>query len=174
MAVWKQGKQGKQEKMDKVKILFVCMGNICRSPAAEAVMKKMAAEAGYADRFFIDSAGTLDYHEGEPADSRMKLCASLRGYRLTSLSRPVKADDFYTFDLIIGMDDTNIHDLRKRAPEPRLLDRIHQMTEYAQGLSYSHVPDPYCGGAEGFTLALDIIEDACRGLMDAIFSSRDN
>jgi protein-tyrosine phosphatase len=150
------------------------MGNICRSPAAEAVMKKMVQEAGYADRFLIDSAGTLDYHEGEPADSRMKLCASLRGYRLTSLSRPVKANDFYQFDWIVGMDDTNVRDLEKRAPEPGLRAKIHQLTEYAQRLTYDHVPDPYCGGAEAFTLALDIIEDACRGLMDVIFSYRDS
>ncbi|MDR3141921.1 MAG: low molecular weight phosphotyrosine protein phosphatase [Tannerellaceae bacterium] len=162
------------KKQEKIKILFVCMGNICRSPAAEAIMKKIVQDAGYAERFFIDSAGILNYHEGEPADPRMKLCASLRGYKLTSLSRPVETGDFYNFDLIVGMDNTNIRDLKKRAPEPGLLARIRQMTEYSQELSYDHVPDPYCGGAEGFTLALDIIEDACRGLMNAIFSSRDN
>jgi protein-tyrosine phosphatase len=162
------------KKQEKIKILFVCMGNICRSPAAEAIMKKMVQEAGYEDRFFIDSAGMLDYHEGEPADSRMKLCASLRGYKLMSLSRPVETDDFYNFDLLIGMDDTNIHDLKRRAPDAGSLTKIHQMTEYAQKLSYTHVPDPYCGGAEGFTLVLDILEDACRGLMDTIFSSQDN
>ncbi|MDR1200073.1 MAG: low molecular weight phosphotyrosine protein phosphatase [Tannerellaceae bacterium] len=162
------------KKQEKIKILFVCMGNICRSPAAEAVMKKIVQDAGYEDRFFIDSAGMLDYHEGEPADSRMKLCASLRGYKLTSLSRPVKTDDFYDFNLLIGMDDTNINDLKRKAPDAQSLAKIHQMTEYSQKRQYDHVPDPYCGGAEGFTLALDIIEDACRGLMDTIFSFQDN
>jgi protein-tyrosine phosphatase len=162
------------KKQEKIRILFVCMGNICRSPAAEAIMKKMVQEAGYEDRFFIDSAGMLDYHEGEPADSRMKLCASLRGYRLTSLSRPVETDDFYDFDLLIGMDDTNIHYLKKKAPDAGSLAKIHQMTEYAQKQSHTYVPDPYSGGAEGFTLVIDILEDACRGLMDTIFSSQDN
>jgi protein-tyrosine phosphatase len=162
-------------KQEKIKILFVCMGNICRSPAAEAIMKKIVQDAGYEERFLIDSAGILDYHEGEPADSRMKLCASLRGYKLTSLSRPVETGDFYKFDLIIGMDNTNIHDLKKKAPEAGLLSKIHQITEYSQKLLlYNHVPDPYCEGAEGFTRALDIIEDACGGLMNTIFASQDS
>jgi protein-tyrosine phosphatase len=159
---------------EKIKILFVCMGNICRSPAAEAIMKKIVKEAGYEDRFFIDSAGILGYHEGEPADSRMKLCASLRGYKLTSLSRPVETADFYNFDLLIGMDDTNIHNLKRKAPDAASLARIHKMTEYSQKQSYTHVPDPYCGESEGFTRVVDILEDACQGLMDAIFSSQDN
>jgi protein-tyrosine phosphatase len=161
-------------KQEKMKILFVCLGNICRSPLAEAILKKMTRDAGYEDRFFIDSAGTAAYHRGDPADSRMKLCASFRGYKLTSLSRPVETNDFYTFDLLIGMDDENVRDLKRKAPDAASLARIHQMTEYAQNPSYHCVPDPYYGDAADFTLALDILEDACRGLMHTIFSSPDN
>lgn len=159
---------------EKIKILFVCLGNICRSPSAEAVMKKIVQDAGYENRFFIDSAGIAAYHKGELADSRMKLCADFRGYKLTSRSRPVETNDFYNFDLIIGMDDNNIRDLERKAPDAESLAKIHRMTEYAQKLSYDHVPDPYYGGATGFTLVIDILEDACQGLINTIFSSQDN
>lgn len=165
MAVKEQG---------KIKILFVCLGNICRSPAAEAVMKRIVKDAGYEERFFIDSAGIAAYHKGEPADSRMKMCASLHGLKITSLSRPVKTDDFYDFDLIIGMDDNNISDLKRKAPDAESLSKIHRMTEYSRKLSYDYVPDPYYGGADGFELVLDILQDACQGLMESIFSSQDN
>ena len=97
------------------KILFVCLGNICRSSSAEGVMKHLVEEAGRADEFLIDSAGILSYHQGELPDSRMRAHAARRGYNLTHLSRPVRTEDFYNFDLIIGMDDRNIDDLKDRA-----------------------------------------------------------
>ncbi len=161
-------------KQEKIRILFVCLGNICRSPSAEGIMKKMVKDAGYEDRFYIDSAGIASYHKGELPDSRMSLCASLRGYKLDSRSRPVKTNDFYDFDLIIGMDDQNIDDLRRKAPDAESLNKIHRMTEYAKNMSYDHVPDPYYGGAAGFELVIDILEDACKGLLESIFSVRDN
>ncbi|MDR0431310.1 MAG: low molecular weight phosphotyrosine protein phosphatase [Tannerellaceae bacterium] len=161
-------------KQGKIKILFVCLGNICRSPAAEGVMKRLIKEAGYESRFFVDSAGTAAYHEGEPADSRMRMCASSRGLKLTSRSRPVGIEDFYDFDYIIGMDNSNLDDLKREAPDVESLAKIHKMTDYSCKLSYDHVPDPYYGGTDGFTLVLNILEDACRGLMESIISSLDN
>ena len=101
---------------DKKKILFVCLGNICRSSSAEGVMKHLIEQAGREDEFVIDSAGILSYHQGELPDSRMCAHAARRGYNLTHRSRPVRTDDFYNFDLIIGMDDRNIDDLKERGP----------------------------------------------------------
>lgn len=151
--------------MDKIKILFVCLGNICRSPSAEGIMKKLVKERGLEDRFYIDSAGLLDYHEGELPDSRMRAHASTRGYNLNSLSRPVKCNDFFDFDLIIGMDDYNISNLKRLVPDHECLKKIHQMTEFCTKYDVDHVPDPYYEGSEGFELVLDLLEDACEGLL---------
>lgn len=155
----------------KYKILFVCLGNICRSPSAEAVMKKLVKDAGMEDRFLIDSAGIIGYHEGEPADPRMRTHAIRRGYRLDSISRPVRTQDFYDFDLIIGMDNRNIDDLKEKAPDLVTEQKIHQMMEYSTNGLYDYVPDPYYSGAEGFELVLDLLEDACRGLLARVISS---
>lgn len=153
------------EKKKEYKILFVCLGNICRSPSAEAVMKKLVKDAGLEKSFFIDSAGIMGYHEGERADDRMRGHAARRGYVLDSISRPVRTQDFYDFDLIIGMDDRNVDDLKQKAPDLESLAKIHQMTEYSRNKLYDHVPDPYYGGASGFELVLDLLEDACAGLL---------
>lgn len=151
--------------MDKIKILFVCLGNICRSPAAEAIMKYKLEEKGLNDRFLIDSAGILDYHEGELPDSRMRAHGSKRGYQLDSHSRPVKYDDFFNFDLIIGMDDRNIEALKRKAPDAESAAKIKRMTDFCRNIPSDHVPDPYYGGAEGFENVLNILEDACEGLI---------
>ena len=143
------------------KILFVCLGNICRSPSAEAVMKKLVKDAGLDNYIEVDSAGIMGYHEGERADQRMRAHASRRGYMLDSISRPVRTTDFYDFDLIIGMDDRNIDDLKRKAPDLESVAKIHQMTEYSRNKLYDHVPDPYYGGTSGFELVLDLLEDAC-------------
>lgn len=156
----------------KHKILFVCLGNICRSPSAEAVMKKLVKDARMENRIEIDSAGILGYHEGERADSRMRAHASRRGYQLDSISRPVRPSDFYDFDLIVGMDDRNITDLKQMAPDLETTGKIHQMTEYSRNKLYDYVPDPYYSGAEGFELVLDLLEDACAGLLDELKSDR--
>ena len=156
------------------KILFVCLGTICRSPSAEAVMKKLVKDAGLDNYIEVDSAGIMGYHEGERADQRMRAHASRRGYVLDSISRPVRTTDFYDFDLIIGMDDRNIDDLKRKAPDLESVAKIHQMTEYSRNKLYDHVPDPYYGGASGFELVLDLLEDACGGLLETISSGRDN
>lgn len=160
--------------MEKYKILFVCLGNICRSPSAEAVMKKLVKDAGLEKSVFIDSAGIMGYHEGERADERMRAHATRRGYVLNSLSRPVRTQDFYDFDLIIGMDDRNIDDLKRKAPDLESVAKIRQMTEYCRNKLYDYVPDPYYGGASGFELVLDLLEDACGGLLETISSNQDN
>lgn len=155
-------------KQEKIRLLFVCLGNICRSPSAEAVMKKLVKDAGLDDRIEVDSAGILGYHEGEMADSRMRVHAARRGYQLTSLSRPVRMDDFFDFDLIIGMDNRNIEDLKQKAPDQESVMKIHQMTDYSHNKLYDYVPDPYYGGDSGFELVLDLLEDACAGLLEDI------
>ena len=129
-------------------------------------MKKLATEQGVAGKFQIDSAGLINYHEGEPADPRMRAHAARRGYTIDSISRPVRTSDFYDFDLIIGMDDRNIDELKRKAPDLNTEKKIHRMTEYANSKLYDHVPDPYYSGAEGFELVLDLLEDACKGLLD--------
>ncbi|RHJ91137.1 low molecular weight protein-tyrosine-phosphatase [Parabacteroides bouchesdurhonensis] len=156
------------ESTTEYKILFVCLGNICRSPSAEAVMKKLVRDAGLQDRFEIDSAGLIGYHEGEPADSRMRAHASRRGYSLDSISRPVRMSDFYHFDLIIGMDDSNIDKLKQMAPDLESEAKVRRMTDFCCNKLYDYVPDPYYSGAEGFELVLDLLEDACAGLLASL------
>ena len=121
---------------------------------------------GLGDRIEIDSAGIAGYHEGDRADSRMRAHAARRGYVLDSISRPVRQWDFHDFDLIIGMDDQNITDLKRMAPDLESVAKIHQMTEFSRNKLYDHVPDPYYSGAEGFELVLDLLEDACAGLLE--------
>ncbi len=126
----------------------------------------MLKEAGCEERFVVDSAGISSYHRGELPDGRMRAHAARRGYDLTHRSRPVRTDDFYDFDLIIGMDDRNIDDLKERAPSDAEWKKIRRMTEFCTKFVHAdHVPDPYYGGAEGFEYVLDILEDACAGLL---------
>lgn len=154
--------------MEKKKLLFVCLGNICRSPAAEGIMKKKVKEAGLENFIEVDSAGITGYHEGELPDQRMRTYAARRGYQLISRSRPVKYNDFFEFDLIIGMDDSNIRHLMQKAPNPESQQKIHRMTDYCKKYANDHIPDPYYGGANGFELVLDLLEDSCDGLLEII------
>ncbi len=155
--------------MDKNKILFVCLGNICRSPSAEAVMKAKLEEHGLSNKYYVDSAGITGFHAGEPADSRMKQHAIRRNYHLTSISRPVDPKyDFKEFDYVIGMDDQNIRDLNNLAKSPEDKKKISRMTDYCSKYVHDSVPDPYYGGASGFELVLDLLEDACEGLINKI------
>ena len=143
------------------RILFVCLGNICRSSSAEEIMRTLVKKAGLEHEIEVDSAGILSYHEGELPDSRMRMHASRRGYDLTHRSRPVKTLDFFEFDMLIGMDDRNIQDLTDRSPDLDSLKKIHRMTDFCRTKVVDHVPDPYYGGAQGFENVLDILEDAC-------------
>jgi len=153
--------------MEKKKILFVCLGNICRSPSAEAVFRGLVKDAGVEDRFEIDSAGTSAWHAGEPADERMQIHAQKRGYKLTSISRKFDPEaDFNHFDMIIGMDDENFETLKRMARNRDDLHKIYKMTDFRKEWNYTEVPDPYYGGDEGFELVLDLLEDSCEGLLE--------
>ena len=151
-----------------MKILFVCLGNICRSSSAEEVMRTFIKREGLEEKIEVDSAGILNYHQGELPDSRMRMHAYHRGYELTHRSRPVCTEDFLTFDMIIGMDDRNIQDLKERAPSPETEKKISRMADYCRTKMVDYVPDPYYGGAQGFETVLDILEDACEGLLEEI------
>lgn len=154
---------------DHISILFVCLGNICRSPAAEGVMQAVVDEEGAAARFTIDSAGTGDYHIGDLPDRRMIIHARRRGYELTHRCRQVRAYDFDDFDIIVAMDASNERNLRRIAPSPEAEAKIVQMAEFVDIASrYDHIPDPYYEGAEGFELVLDLLQSACRNLYDAL------
>lgn len=149
------------------KVLFVCLGNICRSPAAQGVMQAIADAEGDSDRWIIDSAGTGDYHTGDLPDKRMRVHAQRRGYSLTHRARQVRESDFDDFDLIVPMDASNERNLRRLAPTPEAEDKIVPMAAWIDMASrYDHVPDPYYEGAEGFELVLDLLEDGCRNLFD--------
>lgn len=150
------------------KILFVCLGNICRSPMAEAVMRKLVKDRGLETEFELDSAGLISYHEGEGADPRMKSHAYRHGYNLTHISRPVKELDFEVFDLIVGMDDSNWDRLHRLAPTMEAEEKIVRMTDYCRTHVIDHVPDPYYGGAQGFENVIEILEDACEGLLESL------
>lgn len=150
------------------RILFICLGNICRSCTAEEIMRTVLQREGLDKVIKVDSAGLISYHQGEQADPRMRSHALRRGYHITHLSRPVRMTDFYDFDLIIGMDDSNISRLHDLAPSLEAEDKIHRMTEYCTRMVADHVPDPYYGGAQGFENVIDILEDACEGLLQTI------
>ena len=158
--------------MTKTKILFVCMGNICRSPSAEAVFKGIVKNSGVSHNFEIDSAGTTGYHVGQNADRRMLSHAIKRGFNLTSISRKFYPEtDFDHFDYIIGMDDENMFDLKNMVRNEADLNKLYKMTDYSKKLDYNEVPDPYYGGDAGFELVLDLLEDSCEGLLEKVTQS---
>lgn len=157
------------KKKDKIKILFVCLGNICRSPAAEGVMKAVVDEHDDSARFEIDSAGTGNYHIGELPDQRMRIHARRRGYELTHRCRQVRPSDFDEFDLIIAMDENNRRNLKRLAPTIEAEKKIIMMADFADlATRYDHIPDPYYEGAEGFELVLDLLQSACANLYNAL------
>lgn len=151
--------------MAQKSILFVCLGNICRSPSAEGIMKSIVHVQNLDSKYRIDSAGIIGVHAGEPADSRMRRHASARGYNLTSISRQISVADFDMFDLIIGMDSQNLNDLHAIAQTDIHHSKIKRMTDFCTRINIDRVPDPYYGGAEGFEQVIDILEDACSGLL---------
>nr|WP_175800933.1 low molecular weight protein-tyrosine-phosphatase [Burkholderia anthina] len=154
--------------MNRVAICFVCLGNICRSPTAEGVMRHQIGAAGLADRIAIDSAGTGDWHVGEPPDTRAQAAAHTRGYDLSALrARQVSAADFERFDLLLAMDEANLAELRRRCP-PEYRDKVRLLMEFAPGTAETEVADPYFGGAQGFEQVLEQVERACAGLLDTL------
>jgi protein-tyrosine phosphatase len=156
--------------MTPISILFVCLGNICRSPMAEGVFLRILERENATEQFKIDSAGLLGYHQGELADSRMRFYAGKRGYTLTHRSRPFSRADFDCFDMIIGMDDQNIAGLKQLAMTLEEDAKIYRMTDFCQQIQATHVPDPYYGGDQGFENVIDLLEDACEGLYKEVRS----
>ena len=148
-----------------MRILFVCLGNICRSPTAEAVVRALAARELPEVGLEVDSAGTAAYHVGEPPDPRKQAAAARRGYELKALrARVVEPRDFERFDLILAMDRENLEVLHRRAPE-QARERVRLFLEFSPDSEPREVPDPYYGGANGFEEVLDLVEAAARGLL---------
>jgi protein-tyrosine phosphatase len=144
------------------------MGNICRSPTAEGILRTHVERAGLAEKVEVDSAGTHAYHVGEPPDPRSQKAAAKRGYELSHLrARRVTTADFLRFDLILAMDRDNLQMLREACP-PEEQHRVKLMLEYARNAKHDEVPDPYYGGPEGFEHVLDLIEDAAAGLIEEL------
>lgn len=151
----------------KTSVLFVCMGNICRSPTAEGVFRHRVVEAGLGDRIFIDSAGTHAYHVGNPPDRRASAAAERRGITLGDIrARRVSDEDFERFDYIIAMDFDNVQDLKDQAA-PEHHSKVKLFLEFSSGRE-CEVPDPYYGGASGFERVLDLVEEASRGLLETL------
>ena len=147
-----------------LKILFVCLGNICRSPTAEGVFRRYVEEAGLQDLIIADSAGTGDYHIGEPPDPRARAAAAQRGYDLTALrARQVSREDFAEFDYVLAMDQENMRALERACP-PQHAHKVKLFTEFCSKGACA-VPDPYAGGAQGFEVVLDLVEDSAQGLL---------
>ena len=155
----------------KYKVLFVCLGNICRSPAAQGIFEHVLRENGMQDRFVVDSAGTYSGHRGELPDRRMRTAALYRGFALTHKARPVSGLDFLDFDLIIAMDDQNYEDLMHLAPSVEATHKIRRMADFLKTRKMSYIPDPYYMGVEGFSLVLDLLEDGCQNLYDTIMKA---
>lgn len=155
-----------------VKVLFVCLGNICRSPTAEGVFRKLLQERGLTNEITVDSAGTSAWHTGEAPDPRAQQEARARGIDLSRMrARGVQPADFKQFDYIVAMDRSNLMDLRQECPT-RLQDRVYRCTSFAPQLGVEDVPDPYFGGESGFARVYDIIEQSARGLLEHIIRER--
>lgn len=153
----------------KQRILFVCLGNICRSPAAEAMMQMLVEQNGLADRVVLDSAGTYGGHSGERSDARMRRAAAARGIDITHRARQVREEDFERFDMIIAMDDNNYEALFRLAPDREAQQRIYRFREFLRhNPNWSYIPDPYYEGHEGFELVLDLLEDGCSTLLEKL------
>lgn len=148
-------------------ILFICLGNICRSPSAHGVMQSLLNQAPeVADKWSIDSAGITGIHAGEQADARMRAHASRRGYDLDSISRGVRGpEDFEQFDYILAMDKRNLRDLYELDSEKKYRHKIYLFSHFFRRFERDEVPDPYFGGAEGFELVLDMVEDGCQEIL---------
>ena len=148
------------------------MGNICRSPCAEGIMQFLIKQQGLENDFECDSAGTIDYHDGDFADARMREYAGLRGYELNSIARKFIFQDFEKYDWIITMDENNYSQISLLDQNNKFTHKIKRMTDFCETRKISSVPDPYYGGSQGFETVIDILEDACGGLLNFVKSNK--
>lgn len=154
-----------------VKILFVCLGNICRSPTAHGVFEAKLAREGLSNSVVVDSAGTGAWHSGHSPDHRAQEAAKKRGYDLSHIkARPVEIEDFECFDYLLAMDKKNLDDLLAQSPEA-YKDKIKLFLSYGQDSKLLEVPDPYYGGIKGFDIVFELVENACEGLLDEIIKT---
>tara|TARA_Y100001968_G_scaffold257457_1_gene244095 strand:- start:707 stop:1180 length:474 start_codon:yes stop_codon:yes gene_type:complete len=152
------------------KVLFVCLGNICRSPAAEGIFNKKIKDRDLDKSFFVDSAGTGSWHVGNLADQRMRETASLRGIELTSRSRQIEENDLYEFDYILVMDKENLRAVKSLIQDQMypIKSKIKLILSYSKATKLDEVPDPYYGGQDGFEKVLDLLDNAMDGLIDSL------
>jgi protein-tyrosine phosphatase len=156
---------------NKISLLFVCMGNICRSPTAQGVFRNLVEKQGLSDYIATDSAGTIDYHAGSKPDRRARETALKRGLDLSDLrARIVKSEDFERFDYVVAMDRANYADLQALCP-PGREERLHLFLDFAPLQPVREVPDPYYGGPAGFDRVFDLVEEASRGLLERIVNN---
>ncbi len=151
-----------------VKVLFVCMGNICRSPAAEGVMKSLIQKYNLTDKLYCESAGTSAYHVGDLPDERMRKHAQIRDLTLDSPAQLFTREHFEIFDYVVTMDHANYQNVLRLDPENLFTKKVIPMAHLCNTISIDEVPDPYYGGDAGFEFVLDIVEDGCRGLLDRL------
>ena len=157
------------------RVLFVCMGNICRSPAAECVARHLCAESPDAPDVEWDSAGTIGYHTGSPPDTRMRAAARNRGIEVNGKARQLKPADFTDFDLIITMDEDNLHEAKRVAPDQSARAKLVPMVAFSTRQPLPHrIPDPYYGGDAGFEEVLDLLDDACKHLIERLRQCQTN
>lgn len=152
------------------KILFVCLGNICRSPSAENIMNHLIEKADLSDRIICDSAGTSSYHIGSPPDARMTSAAKQRGIVLKGQARQFVVEDFEKFDLILAMDQENYRNINYSDRQGKYGDKVRLMCDFCRNYDLKEVPDPYYGGPKGFDFVIDLLLDACQGLLEYIIS----
>jgi protein-tyrosine phosphatase len=157
-----------------IQLLFVCLGNICRSPAAEGTMNHLIQQAGWGDRFGCDSAGTSRYHIGDSPDRRMTLTAQKREIFLEGKARQFRGQDFDQFDLILAMDRQNYRDILALASTELQRQKVHLICDFCTQYTDQDVPDPYYGGADGFVYVLDLLADACAGLLQQLSANLDS
>ncbi len=153
------------------KLLFVCLGNICRSPSAENIMNHLIEQAGLNGSIVCDSAGTSSYHIGSPPDRRMAVAAARRGIKLRGKARQFQLSDFENFDLILAMDRDNYQDILYLDPKGKYRDKVRLMCDFASYHQEKEVPDPYYGGREGFDRVIDLLLDTCDSLLQRVVSS---
>ena len=154
--------------MSRTKVLFVCLGNICRSPMAETIFNRITEDDNTQNDFYVDSAGLISYHQGEMADPRMRMHARRHGYDITHRSRPIRLHDFDSYDYIVAMDDDNYERLYDMAPTLEDAKKIVRMADYCTIPGVDYVPDPYYGGDQGFERVIEMLENSCQELYNAI------